>query len=132
VVELKAIDLILHLSDLLAVGSHLGVEAAQLFHDLVDDKSRVTSNVDAQAIDECLVLSHVIGGGEMKANHVPHAHAEWGDENQAQAGSLPHLRYVEVHCPVLLVDGCRRHLGLSSLRDEIGEYLGFDSCPRGV
>jgi hypothetical protein len=69
VVELEAIELILQLSNPLAVRGHLGVEAAQLFHDLVDDRSRVTSNVkslnaqlngDAQAVDECLVPSHVI------------------------------------------------------------------------
>jgi hypothetical protein len=47
VVELEGIKLILQLSDLLAVCGHLGVEAARLFHDLVDDKSRVTPNVEA-------------------------------------------------------------------------------------
>jgi hypothetical protein len=69
VVELEAIKLILQLSDLLAVCGHLGVEAARLFNDLVNDKMRVTPNVessnaqlngDAQAVDECLILSHII------------------------------------------------------------------------
>jgi hypothetical protein len=57
------------LSDLLVVHGHLGVQVARLFHDLVNDKPRVTANVEslnaqlngnAQAVDECLVLSHVI------------------------------------------------------------------------
>jgi hypothetical protein len=44
-VELEAIELILQLSDLLAVRGHLVVEVAPIFHDLVDDKSRVAPNV---------------------------------------------------------------------------------------
>jgi hypothetical protein len=69
VVELEAIKLILQLSDLQAVCSHLGLEVAQLFHDLVDDKPRVALNIessnaqlngDTQAIDECLTLCHII------------------------------------------------------------------------
>jgi hypothetical protein len=39
VVKLEAVELVLQLMDLLAIHSHLGTEAARLFHDLVNDKS---------------------------------------------------------------------------------------------
>ena len=59
--------------------------AAQLLHDLVDDQLGVAPDVeasdtklngDAQAIDDCLIFGHIIGGGEMDANHVPHVYPE--------------------------------------------------------
>ena len=85
VIELETIELVLQLADFLAIHSHLGIVAACLLHDLVDDQLGVTPNVealdtqldgDALAINECLILGHIVGRGEMEANHVPHAYPE--------------------------------------------------------
>ena len=47
VIEFEAIEFVLQPSDFLAVCSHLGVMAARLLHDLVDDQLRVTPDVEA-------------------------------------------------------------------------------------
>ena len=96
-VELEAIELVLQLSDLMTIRSHLGVVVACLLHDLVDDQLRVASDVklsdaqlngDAQAIDECLILSHIIQNREVDANCEPHAHPEGGNKNQPDPSAL--------------------------------------------
>ena len=75
VVELMAVELVLQLADFSVVCNHLGVVAAQFLHDLVDDQLGVTPNVeasdteldgDAQAVDECLIFGHIVGGGEWR------------------------------------------------------------------
>ena len=47
---------------------------------MVDDHLGVTLDIEASdtqldgdvlAINECLILGHIVGGGEMEANHVP-------------------------------------------------------------
>jgi hypothetical protein len=47
VVELKAVELVLQALNLIAVGFHLRVAAVGVLHDLVDDKLRVTTSVEA-------------------------------------------------------------------------------------
>jgi len=47
VVEFEAIESVLQPSDLLIVCLHLGVMAARLLHDLVDDQLGVTPDVEA-------------------------------------------------------------------------------------
>ena len=47
VIKFEAVELVLQPSDFLAVRSHLGVVAAGLLHDLVDDQLGVTSDVEA-------------------------------------------------------------------------------------
>ena len=68
-IELEAVESILQPSDFLVVCLHLGVVAARLLHDLVDDQLRVALDIkssdaqlngDAQAINERLILSHII------------------------------------------------------------------------
>ena len=46
VTELKAIEFVLQPSDFLAVRSHLGIVAARLLHDLVDDQLGVVPDVE--------------------------------------------------------------------------------------
>ena len=46
-IEFEAIESVLQSSDFLAVRRHLGVVAAQLLHDLVDDQLGVTLDVEA-------------------------------------------------------------------------------------
>jgi hypothetical protein len=46
VVELEAVKLVFKASQLLTVGLHLGIMAAQALHDLVDYELRVTSNIE--------------------------------------------------------------------------------------
>ena len=47
VIEFEAVEFVLQPLDLLAVRSHLGVVAARLLHDLVDDQLGVTLDVKA-------------------------------------------------------------------------------------
>ena len=47
VVELEAVELVLQLVDFSAICSHLGVVAARLLHDLVDDQLGVTLDIKA-------------------------------------------------------------------------------------
>ena len=47
VIEFKAIEPVLQPSDFLVVCHHLGVVAARLLHDLVDDQLGVTPDVEA-------------------------------------------------------------------------------------
>jgi hypothetical protein len=41
VLKFKTIEVVFQPTDLMAIRNHLGAEAAQLFHDLINDKSRV-------------------------------------------------------------------------------------------
>jgi hypothetical protein len=64
---------------ILIVCCHAGVMAVQLPHDLVDDELRVTVDVklldpelgsDAEAVDEGLILCHIVCCAEMQSNHI--------------------------------------------------------------
>jgi hypothetical protein len=96
---------------------------------LADDELRVTPNVqlsddqlngDAQAIDEHFILVHIVGGGELEADYVPHVHTERGDEDESHAGTLLHHGAIKVHRLVLLVNGRGQRLDLSPFHDEVG------------
>jgi len=69
VVKFEAVELFLQASDRFAVRVHLGVMAARLFHDLVDDESSIASDIepfdprldrDVETIDKGLVLCCVV------------------------------------------------------------------------
>jgi hypothetical protein len=69
VVKFETVELVFQPTDLLAIRSHLGAKAAQLFHHLINNKSRVASDLkslnaqlvgDVKAVDERFVLSHII------------------------------------------------------------------------
>ena len=45
---------------------------------------------DAHAIDERLIFSHIVGGGEMEVNHVPHEYPEGQNEDQSRTGAFLH------------------------------------------
>ena len=101
---------------------------ARLLHDLVDDQLGVTPDIEAsdtkldgdvQVIDERLILGHIVGGEEMDANHVPHAYPKGQNEDQPYASTFLHLRPIEVHRLVLLVDDYWWHLDLGPLYNEI-------------
>ena len=124
--------------DFSAICSHLSVVAARFFHDLVDDQLGVAPNIevsdtqfngDAHAIDECLIFSHIVGGGEMDANHVPHAYLEGRNKDQPRADAFLHQRSIEVHRLVLLVNDRWWHLDLGPLYNKISQHLGLDGCP---
>ena len=68
-VKLETVEFFLQAPDCFAVCVHLGVVAAGLLHDLVDDESGVASDVkpldpkldrDMETIDKGLVLHHVV------------------------------------------------------------------------
>jgi hypothetical protein len=51
VVKFETVELVFQPTDLLAIHNHLGAEVAQLFYDLINDKSQVTPDLkssDAQ------------------------------------------------------------------------------------
>jgi hypothetical protein len=79
VVEIEPVELVLQAPNLVAVGFHLRVAAVGVLHDLVDDKLRVATSVeapnpqldgDAQPVNQSLILGHVVGRREMEAQHV--------------------------------------------------------------
>jgi hypothetical protein len=59
--------------------------ATRLFHDLVDDESRITSDFesfdpeldcDVETINEGLVLGYIVRGEEMESDCIPHPYPE--------------------------------------------------------
>jgi len=69
VVKLEAVEFFLQASDRFAVRVHLGIMAARLFHDLVNDESRIASDLkpfnpkldhDVETIDKRLVLCCIV------------------------------------------------------------------------
>jgi hypothetical protein len=69
-VEFETTEFLLQLPNVLPVCSHAGVATVQLSHDLIDDEFRVSMDVkpldskfsgDAQIVDQCLVLHHIVG-----------------------------------------------------------------------
>jgi hypothetical protein len=80
-VELDAVELVFEGPHGLAIGLHLVVVAARVLHDLIDHELRVPAHVealDAQlngdfvAAEQGLVLSHIVGRGEVEAHCVAH------------------------------------------------------------
>jgi hypothetical protein len=66
---------------------------------MVDHELGITMNVevsnpkldgDAQAIDERLILSYIVGGSEVESDHIAHVNSEGQDEEQAHAHSYFH------------------------------------------
>jgi hypothetical protein len=73
--------------------------AALVLHDLIDHELGITTNVkvsnfkldgDVQAINDGLVLSYIVGGGEVESDHVAYVNSEGRDEEQARARSSFH------------------------------------------
>jgi len=69
VVKLEGVELFLQASDRFTVRVHLGIMAARLFHDLVNDESRIASDLkpfnpkldrDVETIDKRLVLCCIV------------------------------------------------------------------------
>ena len=79
-----------------------------------------------------LIFGHIIGGGEMDADHVPHAYPEGQNEDQPRADAFLHQRSVEVHHPVLLVNNRWWLLNLGPLCNEISQHLGLDGHLGGI
>jgi hypothetical protein len=114
-VELETIKLLLQLPNLLSVCHHAGVMTFRLSDDLVDDELRVTAYIkplnpklgsDAHAIDECLVLCHIVGCAEVQSNHVQELIPLRRDRHYASPGLVEGERAIKIHAPVLLGD-CR-------------------------
>jgi hypothetical protein len=59
----------------------------------------------------------------VKSDHVLHAHAQGIDEDKAYSRSFLHDRAIAVHCPRLMLNGCRRSLDLRPLSDKVRQYL---------
>jgi hypothetical protein len=78
-VELKTIELLLQLPNLLPVCRYAVIAVVWLTHYLLDDQLRVTTDIkplnpklddNAQAVDKRLVFRHIVGCVEMQSNHV--------------------------------------------------------------
>jgi hypothetical protein len=87
---------------------------------------------DAQAINEGLILSYIVGGSEVESDHVTHVNSEGRDEEQARALFCFHERRVEVHGPQLGLNLSGRQLGIGPLRQKICQHLGFDCFARRI
>jgi len=84
-IEFEAVKLVLELAHFFAVSFHLRVVAARCFHDLVDDKLRVASHIEAsnpkldsdfEPVDEGFIFRNVVRRGKMYSNDIPHVDAE--------------------------------------------------------
>jgi hypothetical protein len=73
-VELKAIEFLLQLPNLLPLCVHVGVTTISHSHKLIDDELKVSADLkplntkfgdDVQTVDQCLVLHHIVGGAEV-------------------------------------------------------------------
>jgi hypothetical protein len=111
---------------------------------LVEDKLRVTADVkpldielsgDAQAIDEGLVLCHVVGHAELQSNNVEELIALCGDQHNASPDPIESERVIKVYTPVLLGHrgaGGGGLLCLSPFHHEVCQSLGLDGCLRDL
>jgi hypothetical protein len=99
VVELYAVKLVLEGPHGFAIRLHLVVVTAHILHDLVDHELRVSPYVealdarldgDSEAVEEGLVLLHVIRRGEVQAHRVSHVLPKGRDEKQARTRSYLH------------------------------------------
>jgi hypothetical protein len=111
VMKFKTIELFLELSDFLLVCRHPRVTVVLLPHDLVDNNLRVTADVkpldielggDVLAIDEGLILHHVVGHAEVQSNNVEESIALWGDQHNTSPSPIESERVIKVYTPVLL------------------------------
>jgi hypothetical protein len=132
--KFKAIKL-LKLSYLLSVCYHVGVAAVQLPHELVDDELRVIVDVkwldpeldgDAQAIDEGLVLCHIVCYMEMQSNHLEEPISLGGDQYNASPSHIESEGAAKVHASVLLANRDMRLLSFGPFHHEVRQGLGLD------
>jgi hypothetical protein len=81
----------------LLVSRHLGVVTVLFFHYLVDDELRVSPDVyplyfefggDVQAIDQGLILRHIIGSTEMQPNNVKESISFRRDQHYASPDTV--------------------------------------------
>jgi hypothetical protein len=106
---------------------------------LVDDKLRVTADVkpldielsgDTQAIDEGLVLCHIVGHTEVQSNNIEELIALFGDQHNASPDPIESERVIKVYTLVLL--GHRGSGGgllcLRPFHHEVCQSLGLDGC----
>ena len=68
----------------------------------------------------------------LDVDRVLHAYPEGQNEDQPYASASLHQWPIKVHRPVLLADGCWRHLDLGPFHNKIGQCLGLDGRPRGI
>jgi hypothetical protein len=81
---------------------------------LIDDELRVSTDVkplnpkfggDVQAIDQGLVLHHIIGSAEVQSNNIKESISLRRDQHYASHGTIEGERAIEIHAPMLLSDG---------------------------
>jgi hypothetical protein len=109
VIKYKAIEFLLKLSDLLSVCHHAGITAIRLPHDLVDDELRIVMDVkpldpelggDVQAVDEGLILHHIVSCVEMQSGHVEELIPLIGEiSTMPPPTPVESERVIEVHAP---------------------------------
>jgi hypothetical protein len=111
--DLKAVKFLLQLPNLLPICSHAGVTIVRVYHDLIDDNLRVSMDVktlnpkfinNAQTVDQCFVLRHIIGGMEVKSNHRKESITFTRDRHHASPGTVEGDRAIKIQAPVLLND----------------------------
>jgi hypothetical protein len=112
-VELKTIELLLQLPNLLPICCHAGVVTVWLSHDLVHDELRVIADIkplnpnlsgDAQAVDKRLVFHHIVGATEVQPKHIEETVSLRIDQHYASPGPIEGDRAITICAPVLLGD----------------------------
>jgi hypothetical protein len=108
---------------------------------LIDDKLGVPSNLEAwnaylesdlEPVEDCFVLSDIVGYWEVESDYVFHVHAQGRDENKSGPSSFLREGSVEVHDPRLVFDRHHGWLDLCPFGNEVGEDLGLDGGARGI
>jgi hypothetical protein len=109
--KLKTIEFFLQPPYLLLVCCHAGVTIVQLSHYLIQ-QLRVSTYVkllpkfsgDAQAIDQRLVLCHMVGSTEVQSNNIKVPFSLRRDHHYTSPGTVEGERAIEIHAPMLLSD----------------------------
>jgi hypothetical protein len=132
---------LLKLSYLLMICHHVGVVTVRFPHDLIDDELSVAADVkpldpdlggDVHAIDEGLILCHIVCCTEMPSKHVEELISLGGDQHKASPRSVESEEVVEVHAPVLPGNQGRQWLGFSPFCHKVCQGLGLDHHLRDV
>jgi hypothetical protein len=95
---------------------------------MVDDELRVAADIkpldpelgcDVEAVDEGLILHHIVGRTKEQSNNVEEPIPLWGDPHNASPDPIESERVIKVYTPVLPGHRGRQLLCLGPYRHEV-------------
>ena len=107
--QVQGVEVLLELPHVNEVCRELGIVAAAIPPDLLDDQLRISLHQElpdsqrqgfCQAKDQSFILCHVVGGLELKVHHVLQLISVWVDEDHTSSSPLLADGPVEEECPV--------------------------------